>query len=536
MEPHHLRTPKTDQAVLAVPPLEQAARLLSTNAKHLARWDYDFQGRRSSRLRDFARTQILERSREYLARFGVALPDTLDPQLPLVVTGHQPELFHPGVWIKNFAIAAIANEQGGTALNLIVDNDIPKSSTIRVPHAVGSRLQSAFVEFDAWSGEVPYEDWTVADESLFASFGRRVRETLGDLVPDPMIDDAWPEAIRAGAATDRIGYRFAAARHALEQSFGVNNAEIPLSVVCDTEAFGWFACHLLAQLPRFQSIHNASLARYRATYGIRSKNHPVPRLDREGEWLESPFWAWRAEAPRRRPLMARQGRTTLDLRIAGESEVLGSLRLTPDREACCAVEELQDLIRRGVRIRTRALTTTMFARLLLGDLFVHGIGGAKYDELGDDVIREFFGIEPPDYMTLSMTLWLDLKADPSAASQLKALDRARRDLTFNPDRLLARTDDDEIQSLVAAKRAAVAAPVGTRRDRIARFHQIRRQNALMARYVEDEFRKLVRDGTRLGEIESRNAVAMSREWAFVLHSRSRWQGTIETIFPSAVRT
>ncbi len=51
----------------------------------------------------------------------------------MIVTGHQPELFHPGVWIKNFAIASIARQTGGAALNLIVDNDIPKSSSIAVP-------------------------------------------------------------------------------------------------------------------------------------------------------------------------------------------------------------------------------------------------------------------------------------------------------------------------------------------------------------------------------------------------------------------
>ena len=65
----------------------------------------------------------------------------------------------------------------------------------------------------------------------------------------------------------------------------------------------------------------------------------------------------------------------------------------------------------------------MFARYLLGDLFIHGIGGAKYDELGDAIAGEFFGIEPPSYLTLSMTLWLDLGTDPASPERLQA-DRA----------------------------------------------------------------------------------------------------------------
>ena len=109
--------------------------------------------------------------------------------------------------------------------------------------------------------------------------------------------------------------------------------------------------------------------------------------------------------------------------------------LAPDREACCAVERLDEPARPGVRLRTRALTTTMFARLLLGDLFLHGIGGAKYDELGDEMVRGFFGVEPPGFLTLSMTSgWAS--ADPASPERLAAVDRLLRDLTFNPDRHL----------------------------------------------------------------------------------------------------
>ncbi len=84
----------------------------------------------------------------------------------------------------------------------------------------------------------------------------------------------------------------------------------------------------------------------------------------------------------------------MELRIAGEDNVLIELPLNPDSEACCAVERLRDLPARSIRLRTRALLTTMYSRLLLGDLFIHGIGGSKYDELGDEIMRRFLGFEP----------------------------------------------------------------------------------------------------------------------------------------------
>ena len=335
-----------------------------------------------------------------------------DASAPLVIAGHQPELYHPGVWVKNFATAAIAQARGGVGLNLIVDNDLAKFPAIRVPRLHDGGIHIQRVAYDEWGGDVPYEDLDVRNESFFATFDDRVRRMLAGAVADPMIEDYWPLVLRHREGDPRLGLRLARARRELEASWGVRNFEIPVGDLCENEAFLWFVSHLLAQLPRFQKVHNDALSRYRALYGIRSKNHPVAALRRQGDWREAPFWVWRAEAPRRRPLWVRQLARTMELRIGGDGEPLMEIPLEPDREGCCAVEQLLTLPARRIRLRTRALTTTMFARLLLGDLFFHGIGGAKYDELGDEIVREFFGIEPPDFLTLSITLWLDLGIDP----------------------------------------------------------------------------------------------------------------------------
>ena len=51
----------------------------------------------------------------------------------------------------------------------------------------------------------------------------------------------------------------------------------------------------------------------------------------------------------------------------------------------------------------------MYSRMFFSDLFIHGIGGAKYDLITDEIIREFFGVEPPGYATISATLHLPYK-------------------------------------------------------------------------------------------------------------------------------
>ena len=442
----------------------------------------------------------------------------------LVVTGHQPELFHPGVWVKNFAVAGLARSQGAVGLNLIVDNDIPKGPTIRVPHLAGEGgrdLRATAVPFDLWAGEVPYEDQAVGDEGLFASFADRVRSTLGGLIPDPLIDDYWPRVLRRGGQTDRVGLRFALARREVEGEWGARNVEVPIGLVCESEAFLWFACHLLAQLPRFQAVHNAALAQYRATYGIRSKNHPVPALARQGEWLEAPFWVWRAEAPRRRPLMVRMVARAMELRIGGEDAPFLEIPLGPDRDACCAVEDLQALPGLGIRLRTRALTTTLFSRYLLGDLFVHGIGGAKYDELGDELARGFFGIEPPTFLTLSLTQWLGLEADPATPARLREVERDLRDLACNPDRHLAEPHPAEARAAFEAKWVAIESEVATRRQRLDRLRAIRQANEALAPWTGAARASLLAERETLRAGLKRNAVARSREYAFPLHGEGR---------------
>jgi hypothetical protein len=534
MTARRLRAPATDGGLLVDPPWGEVHGLAAANADRLSGWDYDVQGRQATRLRAQARREIVQAARQFLRRHGLedapaagSSPDA--PEIPLIVTGHQPELFHPGVWVKNFAASAIARSCGGLSLNLIVDNDIPKDSSIRVPTVRDGRLRTVAVAFDAWHGEIPYEDWKVRDESSFATFPDRVHAALGGAVGDPLLDDFWPRAARRRGETDTVGLRFSLARREIEASWGVANLELPLGLLCQSDSFLWFASHLIAQLPRYQEVHNACLAEYRAAHQIRSRHHPVPALASQDDWLEAPFWVWRSAQPRRRALLARRQGRFVDLRIAGEDELLTTLPLTPDGEACCAVERLRDLTAGAVRLRTRALTTTMFARLFLGDLFIHGIGGAKYDELGDEVCRRFLGFEPPGFLALSLTLHMGLPIEPATPDDLAAVDRHLRDLIFNPDRQFHEPYPDELRILIDARRAAIAGPITSRRERIARATAIRRSNEAMQPWVESTREALASRRQSIRVALRVNRIARNREYASVLHSEGRLREVLGSI-------
>jgi hypothetical protein len=529
MKASPVRAPSHDGGLLERPPLREVPALLAANQQKLDSWSYDFQGRDAQALRELARRDVLRLAASYHERFGLATDKFLTDPARIVMAGHQPELFHPGVWVKNFALAAVARNSEAQALNIIVDDDIPKSAGIRVPHSEGNELSTIFVNFDLKAGESPYEDWSCGAEDLFRSFGDRVRSTLGALIADPVIDTFWPKAVALADRTPNIGTRFAVARHLIEEEWGVQNAEVPWSLVCETDAFAWFVSHLLAHLPRFQQVHNESLVRYREAYGIRSQNHPVSALKSQGEWREAPFWIWRTGEPRRRVLLARQtDAKTIELRIAGEDAPFLGLPLGPDREACCAVERLLELPSQNIRLRTRALTTTLFSRLLIGDSFIHGIGGAKYDELGDEIIGSFFHTRPPGFVTLSQTLWLGLPERPGTPKRLREIQRRIRDLTYNADRFLS-ADDPARGALVLEKRRAIAAPVATRRQRIARDEEIKRINDALSPIFAPEREALEIEAHEIEADLAHNALARGRSFPFVLHSAARLQATFRDL-------
>jgi hypothetical protein len=526
MTPHLPVAPKSDGGLLVEPAPSATRGQIADNAARLAHWDYDFQGRRADALRKKARDEVVPLAQSFLVDHGIDGPrfdveKARASSIPLVITGHQPELFHPGVWVKNFITAAAARAHGGIGLNLIVDNDIPKSSSIQVPRARADLVETERVEFDRWGSETPYEDWRTTSEDQLASFPDRVRHVMGDLISKPILDEFWPRMLAHRNHAGTIGLRFALARHDLESSWGVDNLELPLSTICESESFLWFACHLLAQLPRYRQVHNAALAEYRAAHGIRSRNHPVAALAAFDDWLEAPFWVWRAAEPRRRALLARQRGRLMELRIAGEDDALIALPLTPEGEACCAVERLRELPSRSVRLRTRALLTTMYSRLILGDLFIHGIGGCKYDELGDEIIRRFLGIEPPSFLTVSMTVWLKLPRDDTGIGDLRALERQVRDLQFNPDRHLSEPLTDEARTWIRQKHQAIASSIETHRQRVDRCHFIRRCNLALRPFVEEKRIELSARHSTVWQRSLSNRVARNREFAFVLHQAER---------------
>ncbi len=517
---HRLRAPTEDRTVLAEPPLAEVGSLLALNRHRLAEARADILGRPLADLQAAARTSTVAAARAYLQQAGEPLPPADDS--PLLLAGHQPELFHPGVWVKNFALNSLARAHGLTPLNLVVDNDTVKTTGLHLPSL--SSIPGAerdgpvhpprpvLVAFDRLAPEIPYEERAVLDESLFADFPNLAAPITRAWNFAPLLPAFWSEVRRQAARTPLLGERFAAARRTLERSWGCHNLEIPISRLCTTEPFAWFACHLLADLPRFHALYNACLADYRRVYGLRSRAHPVPDLAVEGDWLEVPLWAWRADRPRRGRLLARRRADRVELRV-GEA-VWPSLPFSAGAPEAM-VSAWQALNREGYKLRSRALTNTLFARLFLGELFIHGIGGGKYDELTDEIIRRFYGFEPPAFLVLSATLRLPLPTFPRTPADCTRLARALWDIRCNPQRHLD-TRSPEVLELADRKRAWIERQPADAKGRRQRFQTLKRLTQQLRPFVAEAERRTYLELHRCELEVEMNTIRQRRDYAFCL--------------------
>jgi hypothetical protein len=548
----HVRAPHADETFVAVPPLSGAIEIAHRNRDRLATAEADIQGRSLAVIRQWARREVLNAARDYTAGLiGAAGPEAhgapQDPSLDrseaatIYVGGHQPTLFHPGVWVKNFVVGRLAQNDWAQSdraennravgLNLVVDTDTLSGTAVRVPTGTREAPRVATVAFDATRPRQPWEEARIIDRELFASFPARIATALGDWGFSPLLAELWPAAVRCSTRSESLAECLTAARAAWEWSWGVANLELPVSRLCTLEPFLWFAGHLLAQLPRFRNVYNEVLREYRVTNRVRSRTHPVPDLREDDGWLEAPFRVWRAGAEVRRPVFARQ--FSGEIRLSDGDEVFATLPLDPGKEACCALKELQTLSARGIRLRTRALTTTMFARLCFADLFVHGIGGAKYDQMTDRIVARFFGLEAPEFLTMSATLQLPVPRLPAEPQDECRLRLQLRELDYNSDRHLPLELSAEERALVAEKRRLIVAQSAANAARkgpharpqksmraagsgYARFQRLKEINRRLAEFTQGARRRIEDELLRTRQQLAANSVLGDREYAFCL--------------------
>jgi hypothetical protein len=424
--------------------------------------------------------------------------------------------------VKNFLVAELAKKTKGSSLNLIADSDTLKEAALRFPVRTDDGLAVEERAFIGAGRDRAYEEIPASEPEDLDGVARAVDRAAGGGGEAPQFIST---LARLSDEARNLGELMTLGRLEIERSVGLANLELPTSRLEATRCFRLFLVHVLSNLAEFVECHNRVLGEFRRRQHQHDPTRPVPDLQPD----EAPFWIWRSGEPREPlRLIAEGGRMGL---VAGFRPVAWiAPKLEPEQFAA----EIEALEREGTKIRTRALTTTMYARLFVADLFLHGIGGAFYDRVTDEITREFFGLDPPAFAVASATVHLDIDDDGDGANGVAEAEARARKIFWNPERFI-RPDaaDEDLRALIRLKGALVAenerlkalGPSRASAERRGRrreiFEEIHRVLARLRPAVEPLIEAERERAEALREAERAREIATDREYPFILHPASK---------------
>ncbi len=545
-----LKVPRENNRFLCFPQASDSLQLLDRNRSSLSdprlpRWFLD--------LRNLARKQALSAAKNYMVGYAPSLANSISEneieRQAWVVGGHQPELFHSGVWFKNFLMAEIGRRTHSVGFQVIIDHDVARSDALRIP-CLSNVQRPDTAPFSLRSLSLPIREesaprmpWhaTRIDRRFSAAWNNTI-ESVGQSMAEcglapPLLRTRKRLLEECCQASTNIGDAFSQFRHRIEIDHGVSNMEVPIGHLCDASAFGLFVHHCVSNAQTLWTTYNECRDAYRERHKIRNQGQPVLELQRADHWLELPFWIYRRSGPnvvRNRLWVCHQNDGYLLSDSFDPSKRTLSVSLPLDRgdlPACWS-----KCVELGICIRPRALMTTMYLRCFLADLFVHGIGGGTYDELTDDILSQWLGLSPPAYLISSASLYLPFPGHPEVQQldpslQLASIQRELHLMRSVPERFLDRNDEWQRSLHTALMQQLVSIPQrGRKRDWHQTTAKIKHQiEVAIAPQKRSSHAKLEAVQRALQQVKILN----SREYSFVMFDEEDVVGRLQELAESA---
>ena len=367
--------PKHDGALLIWPAADSLAEVAQRNHANLT-------GERS-----------LAEQRESMRRYLGIDPDRL-----LIATGHQCELHHPGVWVKTVLVDAIARKAEASTLYLALDTDSPKHLKLKWPGFAAPLSDDPSASGAAWTGLIDPPLPSHLQRLSDAAHAAAEQGDVGEALPKQLDHfRAFLVDQRDAIAPLDLPAVLAESCHWLDWQLDLDYALFTASGLFESPGWIEFARHMAADAAGFAAVYNASLAAYRTSEGITDPERPMPDLAMEQDRIELPFWLDDLEGGVRHRASVRRDGSAWMIEHPGRAD--DAFLLEGNSAALLAW-----LRARRLRMSSRALSLTLFLRLFVVDLFIHGIGGAHYDQVTDAVIRDYFDIEPPTFAVATATL------------------------------------------------------------------------------------------------------------------------------------
>jgi hypothetical protein len=344
------------------------------------------------------RREMYAESLTYTNNLTETLPETTLPKINfeklasskhLIGCAHQPIIYTPGVMAKNQHLQQYcAKNKNSIGINIIMDLENGDGGSISFPE---KKLDGLILS---------HESISTNESDQF-----KCQKVLEPKIINPIFDGVMESLHTLSTSIDMHKIKYA--KSIYKKLYGVNISEantlvrrvmeekpsyleLPFSKLLMLDSSKEIINYLLQKISNQSVRYNSILDKYRES----SNHNPFPNLKRHEDKFEMPFWVYNLKTNSRRPLYIKQNFIKY------------------------SIEDDELLVPRHAMI-------SLFLRLFCFDFFVHGLGGNRYDEFTDLIIKDLFNIDPPSFATVSQTIYLlpskidDFQKDKETASQLR---------------------------------------------------------------------------------------------------------------------
>ena len=428
------------------------------------------------------RPAVVAMSHAHASRLGTGV---IPMSQPLIATGHQAWLWHPGILAKDMAAQAFACRHQAGWFHLVVDTDVHEALNLPLAVREGMRLRLEKLVLGRQHKLVPIGAHPPAEVAHMRQAVHQARSQWGDQLAVDL--SKLQQAIEKLAQLD---CRTLAEQMTVVQQHLIQPSVDPWPIVFASQLSGW-ACFGEWVNRMMADPHTCVRAYNQAVHEQPHSGMAVLRCDESR--VELPLWLMSWDKPR--------------LRVFADRSDSGFVLLDEQRRTVDVASALSAVA--TSRLVPRALLLTALLRSAGCDLFVHGKGGEHYDP----VMERWWELWQPQPLapmaTVSADLHLsfDVPVNDRAAWQ-RAIWWAHH-LPHNLDRVL------HLQDEMAQEKQRLLGQLSTLSDRtkkaqaFARLHQLNGEwTQSFAPLVEQSREQVERHHAGLANL----ALAQKRDW------------------------
>ena len=357
---------------------------------------------------------------------------------PLILTGHQPVFYHPGLWAKCLTASLLAEAVQGTACHKITDTALSPEHLHYMPeveeNGKARRQQIDFFQ----NKDLKKDEKTMPYAFLPPPDFSALEKIFGDaqVFSPPSVKKnikEYEEKIKIAPKDYPTWNDFHLYTLNLLDGFsGTQRLYMTASKLWESEPFIQFLTYWFTNLPELTEHYNQALNDYRKKYQIKHKMTPISNLRFENWWFEVPFWAV-TKFHQRHSLWAKKEGKHFMLKTKG-AEGTYSVEMEDFRGGLGVLP---------ISIWPKAMPQTLFCRFYLCDYFIHGVGGSAYEEVNDIFFERLFKLKPLSFGTVTATYYIepqDIKGVENILNHEAKIQWWERALTQNPEYLFTRRE------------------------------------------------------------------------------------------------